>query len=411
MTLDQKRWLLLLVSCIINLFAGSIYAWSVFASPLAERIGSLLQTSLTSADLAIAFSIANALGPIPMIFGGLINDRFGPKFVIAAGGISMGFGLYASGNAESVSELIVSYGLFFGTGLSLVYGCTINNTLKFFPDHRGLVAGLATAAYGISSVLVPPIATQLISVYGITNALEIMGVFIGGVIVIGGFLSMRCPVGFTPSIAVEKQCAEIGRNYTWREMLRDARFLPMITLLTCGATAGMMVISQSFFIARHQIALDVASAAMAVSCMALANTFGRLCAGTASDYLGRLPTLGAGLGIAIIGLILLALGSPANTLPFYCGLIALGFSFGCFMGVYPGFTAQVFGARHNGVNFGIMFTGFALAGILGPSLMQLLSAMGFSETGHYCAAGVISALGFVMMFLYQKAERLRVRSK
>lgn len=120
-----------MVSCIINLFAGSIYAWSVFASPLAERIGSLLQTSLTSADLAIAFSIANALGPIPMIFGGLINDRFGPKFVIAAGGISMGFGLYASGNAESVSELIVSYGLFFGTGLSLVYGCTINNTLKF----------------------------------------------------------------------------------------------------------------------------------------------------------------------------------------------------------------------------------------------------------------------------------------
>ena len=72
------------MSCIINLFAGSIYAWSVFASPLAERIGSLLQTSLTSADLAIAFSIANALGPIPMIFGGLINDRFGPKFVIAA---------------------------------------------------------------------------------------------------------------------------------------------------------------------------------------------------------------------------------------------------------------------------------------------------------------------------------------
>ena len=152
MTLDQKRWLLLLVSCIINLFAGSIYAWSVFASPLAERIGSLLQTSLTSADLAIAFSIANALGPIPMIFGGLINDRFGPKFVIAAGGISMGFGLYASGNAESVSELIVFYGLFFGTGLSLVYVCTINNTLKFFPDHRGLVGGLATAAYGISSV-------------------------------------------------------------------------------------------------------------------------------------------------------------------------------------------------------------------------------------------------------------------
>ena len=82
-----------MVSCIINLFAGSIYAWSVFASPLAERIGSLLQTSLTSAYLAIPFSFANALGAFPMIFGGLINDRLGPKFVIAAGGVCVSFAL------------------------------------------------------------------------------------------------------------------------------------------------------------------------------------------------------------------------------------------------------------------------------------------------------------------------------
>ena len=96
MTLDQKRWLLLLVSCSINLFAGAIYAWSVFASPLAERIGSLLQTSLTTAELAIAFSIDNAHGQKTKIFGRLLNDRFGPIFVIAAGGISMCFVQYAA---------------------------------------------------------------------------------------------------------------------------------------------------------------------------------------------------------------------------------------------------------------------------------------------------------------------------
>ena len=155
MNLTQQRWRLLTVSCVINLFVGSIYAWSVFGSALAARLTDLTGTAVTGADLALAFGLANGLGPIPMIFGGAVNDRFGPRFVIVAGGILMGLGLFLTGTAESATGVILSYGLFFGLGLGLVYGCTINNTMKFFPDRRGLVGGLTTAAYGISSVLVP----------------------------------------------------------------------------------------------------------------------------------------------------------------------------------------------------------------------------------------------------------------
>lgn len=255
MNLTQQRWRLLAVSCLINLFAGSIYAWSVFGSALAARLTDLTGAAVTGADLALAFGIANGLGPVPMIFGGAVNDRFGPRFVIMAGGLLMGLGLFLTGSVETPAGVVLSYGLFFGLGLGLVYGCTINNTMKFFPDRRGLVGGLTTAAYGISSVLVPPVASLLIAKTGVSSALQIFGVLFGVVIVTGGFLSMRCPPGFVPdgwTPPAGRAAGGVERN--WRAMLASSEFPPMIVLLMCGAIAAMMVIAHVFTIARDQMA-------------------------------------------------------------------------------------------------------------------------------------------------------------
>lgn len=404
--LTSRRWRLLVVSCIINLFAGSIYAWSVFASALAEKLSAELAAPVTPGDLAIVFSIANGLAPIPMIFGGAVNDRFGPRFVIIGGGLLMGAGLFFSGLAESVGALIVSYGLLFGLGLGMVYGCTINNTMKFFPDRRGVVGGLTTAAYGICSVLVPPVASLLIEHVGISSALNAIGLAVGLVIVAGGAVSFRCPPGFVPQGWQPKAGARTaGRNFTWREMLRSAEFPPMIALLMCGATAGMMVISQGFTIAREQLGFDVAAAGAAVSLIAFANTIGRIAAGSLSDHLGRTKTLGLGLLVAAAGLLLLALSTAQTPFFFYAGLCALGLSFGAFMGVFPGFTAEVFGAAHNSVNFGIMFAGFSIAGLLGPMLMKTLRGAGFGFEACYLAAGIVTLLGLFCLVLYRKRTK------
>lgn len=396
MNLTQQRWRLLTVSCVINLFAGSIYAWSVFGSALAARLTDLTGAAVTGADLALAFGLANGLGPVPMIFGGAVNDRFGPRFVIVAGGILMGLGLFLTGSAESATGVILSYGLFFGLGLGLVYGCTINNTMKFFPDRRGLVGGLTTAAYGISSVLVPPVASYLITEAGVSSALQIFGVLFGVVIVTGGLLSMRCPPGFSPEgWTPPAGRAATGAERNWRAMLASSEFLPMILLLMCGAIAAMMVIAHVFSIARDQMAWSAVEASAAVSIIALANTFGRIFAGTLSDRLGRLPALSLGLVLSLSGLAALALSGPESRALFYVGLAAVGISFGSFMGVFPGYTAEVFGSRNNSVNFGIMFAGFSVAGIAGPALMGTLRAAGLGYPVCYLAGGLISAAGFL----------------
>ena len=121
-----------------------------------------------------------------------------------------------------------------------------------------------------------------------------------------------------------------------------------------------------------------------------------------SDYLGRTGTLALALAASLTGLALLALASTDTIYLFYAGLAAVGLSLGAFMGVYPGFTAQEFGTRHNSVNFALMFMGFAAAGTVGPALMNQLQSAGFAAA---CgAAALIAALGFVFIGLYRKLK-------
>ena len=408
MNLTRKRWRLLGVACLVSLFAGTIYAWSVFSPVLAARLTAVTGTTVTPADLGMVFGLANGIAPLPMIFGGAVNDRFGPRVVVATGGILMGVGIASAGFVESVGALLLSYGLLFGIGLGLAYGTIISNTLKFFPDRRGLAGGLTTAFYGISSVVVPPVAMRLIESFGVTNAMLMAGATVGVVIVAGALASVRCPPDFVPEGMHRENAGGASsevRHLTWREMLVDPRFVPMMVLLTCGATAGMTVISQTYSIAAVRIELGAAAASVAVSLAALANTAGRLCAGTASDYLGRPKTLALGLLLASAGLACLAMAAPGSEALFYAGLAAVGFSFGCFMGVYPGFTVQAFGSRHNSVNYGIMFAGFSVAGLLGPALVRAVEAGGLEHAYAYVAAGLVPALGFAALGFYGRAAK------
>lgn len=198
MELTKKRWLILAVCCLANLCLGSIYTWSVFASPMASYMSSISGQSLSSADLAIVYTIANSVGPITMISGGWVNDRFGPKIVILVGGLMFGLGMVFSGFATSVSGLILSYGLIGGLGLGMAYGSTISSCIKFFPDKRGFVGGITTAVYGFSSVILPPVVTAIVERSDASTAFKIVGAVFAVVLVLCALLVQRCPDGFIP---------------------------------------------------------------------------------------------------------------------------------------------------------------------------------------------------------------------
>ena len=198
MNLTKKRWIILIASCFINLCIGSIYAWSVFASPMAEYLSALTGTTFTAGTLAIVFTVTNSVGPITMITGGRINDKFGPKKVIFVGGLIFGIGMILAGYSKSLPMLILTYGVILGLGVGMVYGCTISNSIKFFPDKRGLVGGVTTAAYGLSSVIIPPIANSIINAFDVTMAFKSIGVAFLIIVCVSSFFIEKCPSNFVP---------------------------------------------------------------------------------------------------------------------------------------------------------------------------------------------------------------------
>ena len=404
-SLTRHRWLILGVICLINLCAGSIYAWSVLATATASHFTSTLGTLVTAGDLSIAFGLANAVGPIPMILGGLVNDRFGPRKVILTGGALIGSGLILCGWSTSVEMLIISYGVLFGLGLGLTYGACISTAIRYFPDRRGMAGGLVTAAYGLSSVLVPPVAQVLIENIGIMQTFIVLGIVFGAVIMTGSLVCKRCPSNFVPTgMKVDADTNSINGS-TWREMLESPIFYPMILLLLCGAVAGMMVISQAASVAQSDIGMSAVAAAASVSVIALFNMGSRLVAGILSDRFGRLNMLMGGLSLSALGMLILMSAGHGDEMSFYFGCICVGLSFGAFMAIYPGFTADRFGTAHASVNYGIMFCGFSSAGFGGPLIMRTMMANGFTFAD-CCLVGLcFCVVGFMFALICKKMMR------
>lgn len=404
MELTKKRWIILIASCFINLCIGSMYAWSVFAAPMAKHLSTITGLSLTAGTLAIVFTVTNSVGPITMITGGRVNDTFGPKKVIFVGGLFFGGGMILSGFATSLSMLVLAYGIITGLGIGMVYGCTISNSIKFFPDKRGFVGGITTACYGFSSVIVPPVANVLISNFGVTSAFKIIGMTFLIIVCVCSFFIDKCPAGFIPEgwTPPASQGNKLNQNdKDWKGMIASPIFYVMILVLLCGAFYGLMCSALTSPIAQGMIGMSVAAATTVVSVLALFNTGGRIIAGYVSDKIGRNNTLSIAFIIAIIGLTCLYFSGKGDVTKFYIGITLVGVSFGAFMGVFPGFTADQFGTKHNSVNYGIMFIGFAISGYFGPTVMKNVYVADHSYQRAFLIAVILCAVGFVLTFVYR----------
>lgn len=398
---NRKRRISLAACCLVNLCLGSLYSWSVFSQAMAGYLNETAGLSINPSDLAIVYTVANCIGPITMITGGMINDLFGPRLIIFAGGILFGGGMILSGSAQSPGFLIISFGIISGLGLGLAYGSTISTAVKLFPEKRGFVGGITTAAYGISSVIVPPIVSAIVTRTSAPFAFRAVGITFLVIIIISS-LFIRRPENHSDTEVEKKAPAVDGVN--WRGMIRTPVFYLMLILLLCGAFSGMMIISQASPIAVTMMGMSAQSAAVVVSVLALSNTCGRIVAGGLSDRIGRIGTLRLACLISIIAGGCLLISGRGIHVVFYLGIILAGLAFGSFMGVYPGFTADRFGIKNNSVNYGIMCIGFALAGYFGP----LLARNAFNRTGSFenafIYAAAFSLAGMILTFVYTRFQ-------
>lgn len=388
--MDEKRinrWVILAASTMINFAMSTSYIWSIYADPLMEMFG------WSAAATALTYTICNSVGPAPMIIGGKILNRFGVRKVVFCAALLFGGGMFLSGFSSSLGWMYMTYGVCVGIGMAVIYICTMSNTLKFFNDKRGFASGVLTAGSGISSVVAAPVAQALIDSYDVLVTLRIIGGTSLAVILVCSCFLRDAPKG--------DDVAKTGKTNVIEEkgslqMLQTPRFYLLVIIFAMGAVGGVMVISQASGMAQEMVLASAQTAALGVSIIAIGNTAGRLAWGTISDKFGRYNVLPVMFCLMAMLLFALSRVTDGNIAVFFALIIAIGFCFGGFLSIFPAITAENFGNRNSGSNYGIMFSGYALASMAGPRIAVTFKnagaepySAGLVIATAICVAGVI----------------------
>ncbi len=400
-----NRWVILIASLFMNICVGSAYAWSVFQKPLINLFG--WSTSSTN----LAFTISLSTVPIAMIIMGAIADKKGPRIVVLIGSIIFGAGIILAGFTQSIVMLYLTYGLLGGIGIGCVYGTTIANSVKWFPDKRGLASGLVAAGFGIGAIVLAPIAAALIQSFGVLKTFNILGCFylVGGAIA-GTFVYAPPPgykpEGWTPPVASPAAPTVSSADRSWREMLSDPIFYVLWAMYTFGCVSGLMIIGHASPIGQEMVKLSATASALALSFLAIANTGGRVFCGWLSDKIGRYQSLL--LMFVLAALTMFLIGFTRSFTPFVIALMAAGLTFGGWFAIFPSICAEMFGPKNLGMNYGILFTAYGLAAFIGPRLASVIKE---SSNGDYTLAfviaGVMSVAGILLTFVAMyRAKRL-----
>jgi MFS transporter, OFA family, oxalate/formate antiporter len=399
----MNRWFPVVGGVLMNLALGSLYAWSVFVLPLEREFG------WTRAQTSWTFTIAIVAFAATFVAAGRLQDRRGPRVCGLLGATLVGGGFILASFTTSLVSLYMFIGLIVGVGNGFGYAAPIPVASKWFPDKRGLVVGLMVGGYGAGSAIFGPVANALIVRFGWRTTFQELGVLFLAMGLIGASLLRNPPPGYqVPGWTAERRDAAAAgrRDFRTGEMVRTPTFYALWVAYCLGATAGLMTISQLVPFARSA-GLGVAAATFAITVGAIGNAGGRILSGWLSDALGRIATLRTMLIVSAVAMPALFVWRE-QALFFYVLVAVVYWCYGTQLSVFASTTADFYGTKNLGLNYGVLFTAWGVAGILGPSV----AGRAYDSTGDYRYAFYIAgalALAAFASLAFARTPRAEVQ--
>jgi len=393
-----NRWWRVVGGMSMNLALGTLYAWSVFVAPLEKEFG------WKRADTSMVFTIAVVVFALTFILAGRLQDKFGPFWVSLTGGVLVSLGFFLCAFTHSLTYLYVCFGVIGGLGNGFGYATPIPVMAKWFPDKRGLAVGLAVGGYGGGSAIFGPLANlKLIPAYGVHTTFMILGGIFLVMTVFGAFLLHNPPAGYKPAGWAPTPAAKASATtyeFSPSEVLRTPAFYLMWVAYALGASAGLMVISQLVPFAKSVGIASAAIATMGLVVGAFGNASGRILSGWMSDALGRLNVLRLMIAISMIAMPILYLvgGSVA---PLYVMVFIVYWCYGTQLSVNASTTSDFWGTKNAGLNYGMLFTAWGVAGIIGPRIAGVL----FDKYKNYQMAFYTAAVLALVALLCELAAK------
>lgn len=413
-----NRWLVVAGGILVQVCLGAIYAWSAFTSKLTAAPYELsrTQTQLVFSLGLVTFAVVMAL------VAGRWQKKSGPRVVAATGGLVLGLGYVIAGlSGTSFAGMLIGIGILGGAGIGLAYVCPIAALVKWFPDKKGMITGLAVAGFGFGALIwikltggfrFGPVdltpgwtglygagwtVNQVFLLYGILFAVL---VGLGSVVMVNPPAGWK-PEGWTPPPATSETG---GVEFTSMEMVKTAQFWELFIIFAVGATAGLMVIGIISLFGIEALTSNGMERAQAVVVTgtamglfyALFNGLGRIAWGTISDKLGRKNSIALmSLIQGVMMILFFFIGGSEWGL--YLGATLIGFNFGGNFALFPAATADMFGNDSVGMNYPWVFLSYGVGGIVGPILGGMMGDAGawmwaFIPAGVACLAAAALAL-------------------
>lgn len=395
-TTSVNRWWRVVGALLMNLSLGSLYAFSIFIKPLEDEFG------WNRAQTSWIFTLAIFVFGTSFVLAGRLQDKLGPFKISLIGSVFLGLGLVLASFTTSLAWIYMSFGVVMGLGNGFGYATPIPVLSKWFPDKRGLAVGLAVAGYGLGSAILAFIVPPMLKAYGFRGTFLYLGIAYFVATVLGAFLLKNPPAGWKPAgwaPAPASKVVATTYDYTPSEMTRTSQF-PLMWIGYClGASAGLMAISQLIPFAKS-VGLPATAATFALVIAAVGNATGRILSGAISDKIGRLQTLR--LMLLLSAIVMPIVANVSSLTMVYVLIIAVYYCFGTLLSVFPSTTADFFGTKNLGVNYGWVFTAYAVAGIVGPLIGGYMFKKYNNYTMAFYTAGILAVIALVSMMLAKK---------
>ncbi len=399
-TIKNKAWEMLWIATGIFFMTGILYTWSVISKSLIKEY------HWTNTEASLPYTVATVTFVISMAVFGRLNDTKGPRICVLLSGVLMGLGLMLSGFVTTPVMMVVSFGVIAGAGIGLPNISVTPAVLKWFaPEKKGMVTGIAVAGVALSSAIFALVVNFLIPVVGISKSFIIIGLSVFILMSILALFIKDPPTGYIPEQATaSKQKTNptiIQNDITRKEMLKKASFYGLWIMFAFSSSAGLMVIGQAANIAKVQVHWE--GGYLLVILLALFNAAGRIAGGVISDKIGRINLMRIIFVLQAVNMLLFAryLSIPLLIM----GAAIAGLCYGAGFSVFPATTADYFGVKNYGANYGIVFTAWGVGGVIGPMMAARIVDSTNSFNTSYFIAFVLLAIAAVITLLFRNPAK------
>jgi OFA family oxalate/formate antiporter-like MFS transporter len=388
-TSGPRRWWIAAAAVLVQLALGAVYAWSVFARPLEDQMG------WTKSQAALPFVVTIGVIFLGTSTGGRVQDRIGPRPVVLVGGILYSAGILLASLVSSPDQLwllVLTYGVVAGIGLGMAYIVPIAMLVKWFPDKRGLITGVAVGGFGAGALLTAPIAQRLVdaSPDDVAQAFWPLGLMYLAMTVVGGAFFADPPADEAEAAEADGDGEAEAHQYSLRDALRTPQWYQLTAILTLTVTAGIALISQASPAVQSISGVDATTAAGLVGVLAIFNGAGRVFWAWLSDHLGRMRVFTIMFALLTLSFAVLPVAGAFLLFSVLAAVVYL--CYGGAFGTMPAAAADFFGTRHSGAIYGAMIVAWSLGGVIGPlAIAWLAERTGGFEVPFWLIAGMSAA--------------------